>query len=102
MAHLLADSGPEGMENKAKLQPNHLNFAEHHHGPSQEAQRSSLTKKWARLGSVAVRPHHWWVRTAIGPFWPHFWQVASHRRCNNGYVGAWPGSTYLEVRLHFP
>ena len=90
-------SGPEGMKNRAKFQSNHLIFAEHHHGPSQDAQRSSLTKKghvWAQ----------WWGgrTTPTGPFWPHFWQVASHRCCNNGYIGARPGSTYLKVGLHFP
>ena len=42
--------GPKQVENKDKPKSNQLIFIEHHHGPSQEGQRSPLTKNgcvWA-------------------------------------------------------
>jgi len=44
VAHNQANQGPEQVENKPKIHPNQLIFAEHHQWPTKDAQRSSLTK----------------------------------------------------------
>jgi len=55
MSHLPADSRPEGMENKAKSQPNHLIFAGHNHGPCLgEHRRQSNEPFGPRLGRLLL------------------------------------------------
>ena len=70
IAHLPAESGPEGMENKAKFQPNHLIFIEQHHGPSQEDHRSSPTKDGLDLAQSRCTP--------TGPVWLEAWSVDAY------------------------
>ena len=72
--HSKREERPTTWKNRAQMRgdkdtpkPNHLIFVEHHHGPSQEAQRSSLTKNghvWAlwwcghTTGATTPQPAH--------------------------------------------
>jgi hypothetical protein len=97
-AHNPNKSGPEGMENKAKFQPNHLNSMTYRHGPSLGQHRRQPDKDGPTPPGAPIGPS--FGRPVDAAFAMMVHQVMA--RSNALHVSLRSVCTFHVRRRHFP
>jgi hypothetical protein len=90
-AHNPNKSGPEGMENKAKFQPTHLNSVTYRHGPSPGQHRRQPDKDGPTPPVAPIGPSFGWLVDAAFAMMVH--QVMARSNAP---------TCQFEVGLHLP